>query len=98
MRIAIIGSGIIAFSLIPGTCGLFAGQTLLLKRRPLLRDVGTYTIALILLVIFIQPDPDDTDPKAKGNGQIHPGEAVTLFCIYFIYIVYIIYFIYLKIV
>ena len=79
---AIIGSGIIAFSLIPGTCGLFAGQTLLLKRRPLLRDVGTYTIALILLVIFIQPDPGD-----GGNGQIHAGEAVTLFCIYFIYIV-----------
>ena len=79
---AIIGSGIIAFSLIPGTCGLFAGQTLLLKRRPLLRDVGTYTIALILLVIFIQPDPGD-----GGNGQIHQGEAVTLFCIYFIYIV-----------
>ena len=90
---AIIGSGIIAFSLIPGTCGLFAGQTLLLKRRPLLRDVGTYTTALILLVVFIQPDegPDGGEIMINGSstpmpGEITGGEAGTLFTIYFIYL------------
>jgi Ca2+/Na+ antiporter len=40
---AIIGSGIIAFLLIPGLCALSVHDDiqLLLKRRPLLRDVGT---------------------------------------------------------
>ena len=72
---AIIGSGIIAFSLIPGTCGLFAGQTLFLKRRPLLRDVTTYTSAMTCLFFFI------------GDCQITQGEAGTLFSIYLIYLV-----------
>ncbi len=72
---AIIGSGIIAFSLIPGTCGIFAGQTLFLKRRPLLRDVTTYTTALICLVLFI------------NDGKIGVLEATTLFSIYLIYLV-----------
>ena len=72
---AIIGSGIIAFSLIPGTCGIFAGQTLFLKRRPLLRDVTTYTTALTCLVYFID------------DGEIKWGEATVLFCIYLAYLV-----------
>ena len=37
---AIIGSGMIAFTAIPGCCGLFAKETLELKRRPLARDCG----------------------------------------------------------
>lgn len=72
---AIIGSGIIAFSLIPGTCGIFAGQTLFLKRRPLLRDITTYTTALICLFFFID------------DGTITVLEASTLFSIYLIYLV-----------
>ena len=77
---AIIGSGIIAFSLIPGTCGIFAGQTLFLKRRPLLRDVSTYTTALICLFFFINPEDG-------GVGKIEKFEAATLFSIYLIYLV-----------
>ncbi|GMI27494.1 hypothetical protein TeGR_g2531 [Tetraparma gracilis] len=40
---AIIGSGIIAFTVIPGLCALSsaADSPLVLKRRPLIRDVGT---------------------------------------------------------
>ena len=72
---AIIGSGIIAFSLIPGMCGLFAGQTLLLKRRPLARDVGTYTISLILLVWFI------------SDSEVSQAESAILLSIYVIYII-----------
>ena len=72
---AILGSGIIAFSLIPGMCGLFAGQTLFLKRRPLARDVCTYTISLLLLVSFI------------GDHQIESWEASVLLSIYVGYII-----------
>lgn len=46
---AIIGSGMIAFTIIPGACGLFARDTLKLKRRPLARDIGFYSMALALL-------------------------------------------------
>lgn len=49
---AIIGSGIIAFLVIPGVCGVFAGQPMVLKRRPLLRDILGYSTALLLLCIF----------------------------------------------
>jgi len=72
---AIIGSGIIAFSLIPGCCGLFAGTTLYLKRRPLIRDVGTYTAALILLRVFF------------SDGVIVAYEGCVLFALYFCYII-----------
>ncbi|GBG25402.1 Sodium/potassium/calcium exchanger 3 [Hondaea fermentalgiana] len=50
---AILGSSVIAFSVIPGCCALFSGplvEVLELKRRPLLRDVLVYTAALVLLV------------------------------------------------
>ena len=43
---AILGSGMIAFTAIPGFCGLFAGATLELKRRPLARDLGAYVLRL----------------------------------------------------
>mmetsp|Transcript_27195 Transcript_27195/g.86380 ORF Transcript_27195/g.86380 Transcript_27195/m.86380 type:complete len:523 (+) Transcript_27195:2620-4188(+) len=48
---AILGSGMIAFSVIPGLCGIFAGgeQPLELKRRPLARDVLAYGSSLLLL-------------------------------------------------
>jgi Ca2+/Na+ antiporter len=72
---AILGSGIIAFSLIPGMCGLFAGQTLFLKRRPLARDVGTYSLSLLMLVLFIH------------DGEIERYEAALMFSVYIGYII-----------
>jgi len=39
----------IAFTLIPGCCGVFAGRTLELKRRPLARDLGAYILSLLWL-------------------------------------------------
>jgi Ca2+/Na+ antiporter len=48
---AILGSGMIAFSVIPGVCGIFAGADtpLKLKRRPLARDVIAYSTSLLWL-------------------------------------------------
>jgi len=50
---AIIGSGMIAFSLIPAACGIFATQELMLKRRPLLRDEFFYITSLCILTYII---------------------------------------------
>jgi Ca2+/Na+ antiporter len=73
---AIIGSGIIAFLLIPGVCALSVTDDiqLRLKRRPLLRDVGTYAISLGLLCLFF------------ADGVIQFYEAATLVCVYGVYV------------
>ena len=77
---AIIGSGIIAFLLIPGVCALAVNDDiqLLLKRRPLLRDVGTYAISLLLLCIFF------------NDGIIQFYEAATLVGLYGVYVVVVV--------
>ncbi|GMI07261.1 hypothetical protein TrLO_g6088 [Triparma laevis f. longispina] len=50
---AIIGSGIIAFSIIPGVCALVSSKGLVLKRRPLVRDVLAYAVSLVFLIHYI---------------------------------------------
>jgi len=50
---AILGSGMIAFSLIPATCAFSSSAPLMLKRRPLLRDEGFYMISLLTLIYII---------------------------------------------
>ena len=50
---AIFGSGIIAFTVIPGICALVAPGGLVLKRRPLLRDVVAYGTCLSLLIYHL---------------------------------------------
>merc|ERR1719461_1166298 len=51
---AIIGSGMIAFSLIPAACGLSASKPLALKRRPLFRDEFFYIISLVQLMFIMK--------------------------------------------
>jgi len=46
---SIIGSGMMAFTLIPGLCALVVPRTLQLKRRPVMRDVLGYVFSLLLL-------------------------------------------------
>ena len=77
---AIIGSGIIAFLLIPGVCALAVTDDiqLRLKRRPLLRDVGTYAVSLGLLCIFFH------------DGVIEFYEAATLVALYGVYVVVVV--------
>lgn len=74
---AIIGSGMIAFLVIPGVCGLAAARTLQLKRRPLLRDATVYLVALILLCVFFY------------DGVIKTWEAACLVGLYVLYIVFV---------
>ena len=71
---AIIGSGMIAFSCIPGLCALVAGADLMLKRRPLARDSLFYLLALTLLTVFF------------SDGFITMGEAAMLFSLYVLYV------------
>ena len=71
---AIIGSGMIAFLVIPGACALAASKTLQLKQRPLLRDATVYLVALGLLVAFF------------ADGVIRTWEASCLVLLYVLYI------------
>ena len=72
---AIIGSGMIAFLIIPGACALFSdGIELKLKRRPLLRDIGFYAALLVMLYCFLQ------------DGIITMGESLTLVLTYVVYV------------
>lgn len=73
---AILGSGMIAMLVIPGACALAidGGVDLLLKRRPLLRDVVAYTISLGLLCVVF------------ADGIIEPYEGAILVIFYVIYV------------
>ena len=71
---AIIGSGMIAFSCIPGLCALVAGGDLMLKRRPLARDSLMYLLALVCLTLFFR------------DGFITIEESAVLFGMYVFYV------------
>ena len=71
---AIVGSGMLAFSVLPGLCALVAGKDLWLKRRPLARDSLMYLLALICLVVFFR------------DGFIELWEAATLLTLYVAYV------------
>jgi len=76
---AILGSGMIAFSLIPAACGLFAGKDLMLKRRPLFRDQFFYATSLLTLTYIIH------------DGIVHAWECSLLVINYCCYLVVIIF-------
>jgi Ca2+/Na+ antiporter len=71
---AILGSGMIAFSLIPAACGLCATSELHLKRRPLLRDELFYLSSLGILIYIIH------------DGVVHVWEAGLLLINYTVYL------------
>lgn len=77
---AILGSGMIAFCVIPCACALSATETLKLKRRPLFRDIATYGIALMCLCIFF----------GDGEIQLFP-DAIVLVLIYVAYILVLVF-------
>ncbi len=60
----------IAFTAIPGVCGLVTSEPLRLKRRPLGRDVLAYALALALLYALI------------SDGEIVAGESVGMVLLY----------------
>ena len=51
---SIIGSGMLAFTLIPGLCAVVVPRPMELKRRPLARDAIVYTVSLTILVLIVQ--------------------------------------------
>jgi len=71
---AILGSGMIAFSVIPATCAFSSSAPLMLKRRPLLRDEGFYTLSLLTLIFII------------WDGLVVFSECVMLVTIYLFYL------------
>jgi len=71
---AILGSGMIAFSVIPATCAFSSSAPLMLKRRPLLRDEGFYTLSLLTLIYII------------WDGLVVFSECVMLVTIYLFYL------------
>ncbi|KAL1523131.1 hypothetical protein AB1Y20_018087 [Prymnesium parvum] len=75
---AIIGSGMIAFTVIPGVCGLVTSEPLALKRRPLARDVLAYSLALLLLFLVLQ----------RGTTSVeYGGLMVGLYVVYMLVVV-----------
>jgi len=76
---AILGSGMIAFSMIPATCAFSSSKPLMLKRRPLLRDEGFYIISLLSLIFII------------WDGLVVFTECVLLVSIYISYLAVVIF-------
>ena len=76
---AILGSGMIAFTFIPGCCGVAASAPLELKRRPLGRDILAYALALLVLMI------------ALADNQIEAGESATMVLMYVVYLLCVIF-------
>jgi len=72
---AILGSGLIAFCVIPACCIWFSdGQRLILKRRPLTRDIIGYLLSLGCLIVVI------------SRRTIHAYLGVLFFAIYLLYV------------
>merc|ERR1719250_59417 len=76
---AILGSGMIAFSLIPATCAFSSDRPLMLKRRPLLRDEGFYMLSLLSLIYVI------------WDGLVVFSECVMLLTVYVLYLCVVIF-------
>jgi len=71
---AILGSGMIAFSMIPATCAFSSKAPLMLKRRPLLRDEGFYMLSLLSLIYVI------------WDGLVEITECAMLVAVYVLYL------------
>jgi len=76
---AIIGSGMIAFSMIPATCAFSSAEPLMLKRRPLMRDEGFYMLSLLTLIFII------------WDGVVVFTECVLLVSVYVCYLCVVIF-------
>eukprot|EP00928_Gymnodinium_smaydae_P029110 TRINITY_DN22016_c0_g2_i1.p1 TRINITY_DN22016_c0_g2~~TRINITY_DN22016_c0_g2_i1.p1 ORF type:complete len:476 (-),score=65.32 TRINITY_DN22016_c0_g2_i1:103-1530(-) len=74
----VIGSGWIAFLLIPGCCAILGQQPLEVNRRPLLRDVVFYICSLVILI-------------ASGyDERLEFKESLALVSLYFLYLLVVV--------
>lgn len=71
---SVVGSGLLAFAVIPAICGIFGGgeDGLVLNRRPLIGHFLAYLASLLILMYTI------------ADGLIHPWEAAMCLIIYLI--------------
>jgi len=74
----IIGSGMIAFSLVPALCGIVSVETIELKRRPIVRDQFFYLVALSMLIYFVH------------DGEVQSSEAGALIITYLVYLIVVV--------
>jgi len=71
---SILGSGMLAFTLIPGLCAVVVPRKMELKRRPVARDALSYLVALILLYVAI------------SQGEAYRSNAIWMLATYAVYI------------
>lgn len=76
---AVLGSGMVSFLLSTGVCAFFAESDLILPRRPLLRDCGSYALAVCLLAWMF------------NDGTIEMWEALTLVGLYVVYLLIVVF-------
>jgi len=76
---AIIGSGMIAFMIIPAICAIFSSEALSIKRRPFARDAGFYSIGLFATILFLHDE------------QIVCYEAAILLGLYICYVLTVVF-------
>ena len=75
---SILGSGMMAFTLIPGLCAMAVPMPMQLKRRPFLRDVIFYLVSLALLFSVLQ------------RGEVLVLDAFIMVALYAFYLVVIV--------
>jgi len=71
---SIIGSGMMAFTLIPGLCAMSVSEPMKLKRRPFARDASFYLASLSLLFVTI------------SNHHVYLHHAAAMLVLYAAYI------------
>ncbi|KAK8795759.1 hypothetical protein WA158_000415 [Blastocystis sp. Blastoise] len=76
---AVIGSGLTSFTFIPAILGLCSSCTIIIKRRPLLRDIIIYTLSLTVLCWVL------------WDGYVQLYDSILLIAIYIIYIAILIF-------
>lgn len=76
---AIMGSGLIAFLVIPSVCSLFAPEALSLKMWPVIRDGTAYALAAVVLLSVVM------------RGAADLGPALLLGLVYSLYIAVVVF-------
>ena len=76
---SIVGSGMMAFTLIPGLCAMAVDEPMKLTRRPLARDAVFFSLSLWMLVSCI------------ADGVVDLTEAVTMLVLYAVYLLVLVF-------
>ena len=72
---SVLGSGMLAFTLIPALCAMVVPRPMRLKRRPLARDAIAYAVSLIFIHVVV----------SKNHASL--SDATAMLVLYFVYLV-----------